>query len=228
MQNYTDTDITFFMGLYHDHDRAEGALSRLRTHYPEARLILRSDGDNDPAYHKLADKFGAEYWQEERLYPIENGGDMITRILELFLRRPTKYYLKIDTDSAIFRRFNYLPDQSGVYGSLQTSKNGCRSIQGGFVGFSEDALRKILDSGLLADIRLKDPFAYSLDSAYFFRMSRRVNRSGLCSFDWIIGWVASELQLPMFSFKEVRCKGLIENTSRNKDLKYALTHPVYF
>ena len=229
MPNYSDEDITFFMGLYRDRERAEGALGRIREHFPDARVIVRSDGDRDPKNRKLAERYNTEYWEEERLYPVENGGAMIARILELSLDRPTRYLIKIDTDTAIYRRFYFLPEHNGVFGSMHTSRvHGCVQIQGGCVGFSLDAARTISDSGILNDPRLRDPFAYRHESSYFARMAGRVDRTGLCSFDWIIGWVANELQIPMFSFSELRCHWQPENNVTNDDLKYAVTHPVYF
>ena len=226
--NYSDRDITFFMGLYHDRERADGALARLREHFPEARLIVRSDGDEDPKNRELAQRHSAEYYQEDRLYPIEHGASMIIRILELYLENLTPYLLKIDTDTAIYRRFRFLPEQSGTFGSLQRIKPGAISIQGGFTGFSEDAARAMLNSGVLKDPRLKDPWSHRDESVYFDRMGRRANRMGLCSFDWIIGWAATELQIPIIDFSEVHCRWLPQNNVKNEDLAFAATHPVYF
>ncbi len=228
MPGYTDEDVTFFMGLYCDRGRAEGALSRLRAHFPNARVIVRSDGDKDPKNHELSERYDVEYREEERLFPIENGGALIARVLELYLDHSTRFFFKIDTDTAVYRRFNFLPEENGVFGSLQTSPNGSVSIQGGCMGFSEEASRAILDSGILHDPRLKDPFAHQRESRYFRRMGIRAKRCGLISFDWIIGWVADELQIPLFSFSEVHSCGGRRKNVKNDDLRYALTHPVYF
>ena len=229
MSNYREDDITFFMGLYQDVDRAKGALARLRDHYPSAKVIVRSDGDNNAENSKLTERFGVEYLEEKRLYPAEHGGAMITRILEILLDNPTRYLLKIDTDTAIYRRFNFLPEESGVFGSTQTSRfHGCVSIQGGFVGFTMDAARRIHDSGCLNDPRLKNLQTYRSESPYFARMANRVKRTGLCSFDWLIGWAAHELEIPMFTFSEVHCCGMAKNNIENRKLRYAITHPVYF
>ena len=228
MQNYSDDDITFFIGIYRDRVRAEGALARLREHFPDARVIARSDGDKDPKNRKLPERFDVDYREEERLYPIENGGAMISRMLELYLEQPTRYLLKIDTDTAAYRRFHFLPREKGVFGKVQNSKQGCISVQGGFTGLTEETARCILDSGVLDDDRLKDPISYRLESAYFDRMAYRVERTGLCGFDWIVGWVAHKLELPLISFSEVHCKWLPKHNVKNDDLKFAMTHPVYF
>jgi hypothetical protein len=226
--NYTEQDITFFMGLYRDRLRAVGALARLRKYFPVARVIVRSDGDGDPKNRELAERFEVDYRDEERLYPIEHGGAMIARTLELFLEKPTRFLLKIDTDTAVYRRFRFLPEEDGIFGKVQGSVQGCRSVQGGFTGVTLAAARHIFDSGILGDERLKDPFAFRLESTYFDRMGYRVERTGLCSFDWVLGWAATELGLPLIPFSEVHCKGLARNAIKNHDLKFAVTHPVYF
>ena len=228
MPAYSDDDITFFMGLYRDRVRAEGALSRLRANFPTARVIVRSDGDKDPQNKELSERFEVEYWAEERLFPIENGGALIARMLELYLDYSTRFVFKIDTDTAVHRRFRFLPEQSGVFGTLQKSKQGCMSIQGGFTGFTEDAARTILDSGMLGDRRLKNPFQCKEESLYFSSMAKRAERCGLSSFDWIVGWVATELDIPMFNFPDVRCRWHVDEDFTNENLKFAAAHPVYF
>jgi len=102
MSNYTDSDLTFFLGLYQDQKRAEPMLAMLRKFYPESTLIIRSDGDSNPLNADLAKQFDAHYFEEERLYPIENGGAMANRILELFLDHPSRYLFKMDTDTVFF------------------------------------------------------------------------------------------------------------------------------
>jgi hypothetical protein len=226
--NYSDADLTFFMGLYHDRARAVGALSRLRQHFPAARVIVRSDGDADPENRKLAERFAVDYREEARLFPVEHGGAIIARTLELFLQKPSRYLFKIDTDTAVFRRFRFLPVGDGVFGTPQYSLQGCESIQGGCIGMTDAAARAIADSGLLEDPRLKDPFAHRRECGYISRMGRRAKRTGLSSFDWIVGWAATELGLPLISFDEVHCKGFAKENVPNEDLEFAVTHPVYF
>ena len=226
--NYTDNDLTFFFGLYQDYERAVGAISRLRHHFPDARIVARSDGDPDPRHYQLADRFSVDYREEERLYPIENGGAMIIRMLELFQEHPARYLLKIDTDTATYRRFSFLPEENGVFGKLQTAKEGCESVQGGFTGLTKETASIILNSGILLDERLKEPESYRSESGYFARMADRANRTGLCGFDWIVGWAATELKLPLIAFSEVHCKWYEKHNVPNLDLKFAMTHPVYF
>ena len=38
----------------------------------------------------------------------------IERMLELFFAKPTRYLFKIDPDTVIHRRFEYLPVRSGI------------------------------------------------------------------------------------------------------------------
>ena len=114
MSGYTDKDVTFFMGLYRDQRCAEVTLGRVREHFSDARVIVRSDGDNGPANRKLADRYDIEYYEEERLFPVENGGALLARVFEIVLERPTRYLFKIDTDTVVHRRFRLLPKRHRV------------------------------------------------------------------------------------------------------------------
>jgi hypothetical protein len=220
--NYSDDDLTFFALVYKDYDATVAFLKELRTHYLSSRVILRSDGDEDPRFPLLARGHRVDFLGELRLFGIENGGAVIERMLELFLERPTRYLLKIDPDTVIHRRFKYLPVRSGVFGTLQCEEE-TPSVQGGCMGFSRDAADRILQSRMLRDVRLKEPAKFINDSAYFFRMAYRANRCGLASFDWIVAWVAGELGIPLFRFDEVNCGW--QQPPPNPEGRYAVSHP---
>ncbi len=130
---------------------------------------------------------------------------MAHRILELYLNHPSRVLFKMDTDTYFLRRFDYLPKDNGIFGSVQKSRDGCKSIQGDGMGFTLDAARAIWQSNLLLDSRLYRPFDFEDESPYFRSMARRVKQCGLSSFDWMMGWSATELGIDQFDFKEVNC-----------------------
>ena len=68
-----------------------------------------SDGDNDPRYERLSKRFNTDFISGERLYPVENGGRMLQRMLDTFLEQPSSYLMKLDTDTRIHRRFRFMP-----------------------------------------------------------------------------------------------------------------------
>jgi hypothetical protein len=222
LTNYDDEDLTFFALTYKDYDAASECLADLRKHYSASRVILRSDGDPDPRFPILAKRYHADFRAEEPLFGIENGGAVIERMLQLFFEKPTRYLLKIDPDTVIHRRFDYLPVRSGVFGTLQTEEV-TPSIQGGCMGFTRDAAKQILESEMLRDCRLREPANFIDDSPYFFRMADRAKRCGLASFDWILPWVASELGLLIYSFGEVNSGW--QQAPANPNGRYAVTHP---
>jgi hypothetical protein len=222
LTNYSDDDLTFFALTYKNYDATVECLKDLRKHYATSRVILRSDGDADPRLSLLAKQHEVEFYSESRLFGIEHGGAVIERMLVLFLEKPTRYLFKIDPDTVIHHRFKYLPLREGVFGTLQTRLE-TPSVQGGCMGFTQTAAEQILQSELLRDSRLKDPAKFIHDSPYFFRMTDRANRCGLASFDWIVPWIACELDIPVYEFDEVNSGWKM--APPNPDNRYAVTHP---
>lgn len=222
LTNYCDDDLTFFALIYKNYDTTTECLRDLRKHYPASRVILRSDGDPDPRFAILAKRNKVDFRAELRLFGVENGGAVIERMLELFFERPTRYLLKIDPDTVIHRRFQYLPARSGLFGTLQGGEE-TPSIQGGCIGFTRDSAELILHSGMLRDSRLREPAKFIHDSPYFVRMTRRADRCGLASFDWILPWVAGELGIPLFPFDEVNSGW--QRAPPNPNQRYAVSHP---
>jgi hypothetical protein len=222
LTNYSDDDLTFFALVFQNHDATAECLRDLRRHYPASRVILRSDGDPDPRLPILARRNEADFRAESRLFTIENGGAVIERMLVLFLEKPTRYLFKIDPDTVIHRRFQYLPVRNGLFGTLQLEHES-PSIQGGCMGFTRDVVEQILQSQMLRDRRLKEPAKFIDDSPYFFRMAHRAQRCGLASFDWIVPWVASELGIPLYPFDEVNSGW--QQAPSNPEERFAVTHP---
>ena len=222
LTTYSDDDLTFFALVYKDYDATAACLKELRKHYPASRVVLRSDGDQDPRFPQLASGHQVDFRRESRLFGIENGGAVIARMLEVFLERPTRYLFKIDPDTAIHRRFKYLPVRSGVFGTLQCETE-TPSVQGGCMGFTRDAAERILQSRMLRDDRLKEPAKFISESPYFFRMADRASRCGLASFDWIVLWVAGELGISLYRFDEVNCGW--QQPPPNPEGRYAVSHP---
>lgn len=220
--NYCDQDLTFFALTYKNYDATAECLTDLRKHYPESRVILRSDGDTDPRLPLLATRHNADFRCESRLFSIENGGAVIERMLEIFLERPTPYLFKIDPDTVIHRRFKYLPVRSGLFGTPQTEQE-TPSIQGGCMGFTRDAAVQILQSEMLRDSRLREPAKFINDSPYFVRMAHRAHRCGLASFDWIVPWIASKLGISTYAFDEVNSGW--QQAPPNPEQRYAVSHP---
>ena len=222
MTNYCDDDLTFFTLTYKNYEAVGECLRDLRKHYSASRVILRSDGDQDSRLSTLAASYNVDFRGESRLFEIENGGAIIERMLELFFEKPTRYLLKIDPDTVIHRRFNYLPVRNGLFGTLQ-GRLKYPSIQGGCMGLTRAAAEQILQSNMLRDSRLKEPAKFIDDSPYFVRMAHRANRCGLASFDWIVPWVAHELGIPIFRFHEVNSGWKMAPQNHNQS--YAVSHP---
>ncbi len=215
---FTDDSISFYIQTFQDQDYAFRQALRLRSQYPGARIVVRSDGGGR-ALHRWED-FEIEFYNEERLFTISNGGKVVQRMLELHAYKNRHYLIKLDPDTLIARRLNYLPKKEGLFGTLQ-GPIASRSIQGGFIGITRTAALSILESKLLLDRRLEQPD--SEDGPYMAHLRQRAERTGLTSFDTLLGWAASNLGLDMFDFPEVLCDWKL--APYNQELRWAMTHP---
>jgi len=220
-----DHQIAFFLQVYRDHDLAAACLRRLRRVYPSARVDVVSDGDDDPRYPALARRFGASFTRGERLYALACGGRLHQRMLDAFLAAPVPWLFKIDPDSALHRRFRHAPDACAVFGTLERRTEGSGtvldppSVQGGVVGFTLEAARRLRDSGIFLSRELLDP---ERSWACCPDMVRRAGL-GLVSFDFILRWACMRLEVPMVDYDEVR--SMWREEVRNPGLRYAATHP---
>ncbi len=222
-QRTHDERISFYLQGYRDCALAEGTLTHLRTHYPAARVLLLTDGDNDPAWLTLAQRFDAEYTAGERLYGARNGGAMIHRRLGLFLECPTEYLLKIDTDTRIDRPFTWWPRHGHcLYGSC--SDNGF--LQGGCILTPLRAARALFRSRILLSPVLRDPTAAWAPSLARPSVRARMDQTGLISEDRALWWACKQLQIPTAPHPEI-CSQWFEDT-QNPDRVFAIVHPDKF
>ncbi len=212
-------DLTFFLNVYHDGDFLMGCLESLRKVYPESRLIVRSDGDLDPRICELAKTNGGEFEAGNRLYPIENGGQVMHEMFSCFFRRPTPYLFKIDPDTQVARPFRALPETRCLFGTLQRQRP-LYSIQGGCIGITLDAARELYRSKILLRPELcqrPPPYAFS---RYVIKTTVV---DGLTCDDWLLGWACTELGIEMTDWPEILSEWRI--AQKNEDRRYAITHP---
>ncbi|MGV3483655.1 MAG: hypothetical protein ACO1RT_04455 [Planctomycetaceae bacterium] len=219
--DYLDSDLTFLVHSFHDSVQLRAMLAECRLYYPQARVIVCSDGDENPDLTSIAQSVNAEFHRGENLYAQGNGGKVCHRMLELFLRRPTRYLFKVDPDTGFHRRFEYLPAASGMFGTLQSSPLLC-SIQGGCCGITLDWAATMYTQKLFLDAGLLDAPATWATYEPLWRHMQRVRR---VSSDWIFGYVATAIGCPQFGFPEVRSHW--RSPVENRDLLYAITHPVH-
>lgn len=220
-----DNDLTFYLQVYRDTREARWCLTNLRKHYPQARILMVSDGDDDPAWGKIAQRFAAKYVAGQRLYGTEHGGRLIQRMLDLFAEDPTDYLMKIDTDTWAHRRLKRLPTGCKVFGTLEWTTwadqepLGYPNVQGGFVGYTREAAQLIRSSKLLISTRLQD---YENTYADVDEIKRRA-ANGMVSSDFLTRYACRSLGIPCEEFGDVKSqyRGWVPETQG----QFAFTHP---
>jgi hypothetical protein len=219
-ESYSDKDLTFLVHTFHDSGRLIGMLKQLRSIFPQARLIVCSDGDDDAQLPKIASQSGAEFYHGENLYAQGHGGKICQRMLDLFLREPTAYFFKVDPDTGFHRRFAFLPKHSGMFGTLQSNDLLC-SIQGGCCEMTLDWAQRMFEAKVFLREELKNP---DRTWASHPALTRYINKVGRVSSDWIFSYIATAKGIPQYGFTEVCCRW--KKPVVNRNLRFAITHPV--
>ena len=146
---------------------------------------------------------------------------MIHRWLELFFKRPSLWFVRIDTDTRFDRRFRYLPRAIGpqIFGVTQTK---FRSIQGGCILFSREAAQRLYDSQILLSTQLLDCF--NTWGRYLPRdmVIARVEK-GMAYSDWVLQWAREQVGVGTMEFREIWSTWT--QGHENLDLRYAVVHP---
>lgn len=193
---YSDTDLTFYLITYRDLTRAIWCLDLVRIAYPAARIVVDVDGDQDPGWKRLETLHRAEVYYGERLFLLARGGAIVNRMLRHHLDDPEgrRWIFRIDTDTEIRRRFNYLPE-ADYFGSYVEGL-----VQGGFIGMTREALQRIERSRCLERPDLRIASTWQRGNPII--AEKRV-RLGLLSFDWLVAWAMREAGIAGERFPEV-------------------------
>ncbi len=214
---YTDADITFYLVVYQDFDRAVWCLQNVRTHYPFARIVIDVDGDNDPRWASLRELFHVDVFYGGRLFVIPCGGQLVLRALRRYVDVPavSRWLFRIDTDTEVRRRFHELPPFH-YFGQYDNWRN---FVQGGCIGLSRTICRQVLNSKCLELQELARPIVWQRGHP---EIARERLTQGLVSFDWIVNWAMCLLKVQAQDFKEIRSTW---QTPIAADVDCAIAHP---
>lgn len=173
----------------------------MRRCYNDSLIVIRFDGDLEPKQELelLRHDSLVQILEEPELFPIDHGGMLCQRMLDLMLQSGAEIMIKIDPDTAVQAPFKWLPDagECAIYGSVQKS-HGVESIQGGCIIFTRASAEKLYHSRLLESDRLKPP-----ELAWMQNLIHRGYIEGLSSIDWCLGWAGKQLAIPMRNHPEV-------------------------
>jgi len=191
----------FFMQVYKDQRAALRSIRQLRSVYPDAIVIVRSDGGGGRCRQHF-EKLGVKFFSERRRFTYQYGGYCVHRMLHLWAQHNTPFLFKIDPDTYVRRQLGDLSHFKGIFGTHRCI-NKAKVIQGGCVGFTRAAARRLFKSRILLHkklVTLEIPHRYRVP---FFQRRRKF---GLSSFDWSIAWAAWSLGIPLENCPEISCR----------------------
>jgi len=221
-----DGDIAWVLHLYRSRIQLQWCLPLLRESYPTSRVVLITDGDDDP-YEDIAAQYHCDYRAGQHLMKLDTGHLFVRRLLVELLRGPERYLFKIDPDTRIWRRFSGLPEAPSLFGTLETVSEGRQApiagppnVQGGCIGMTRDVAETMLESRALT----ADMFHFrALDSWARCDDARRAVACGQFLEDFALSWFAHHLGFPIVVNPEVQSRWRVP--ADNPDLRYAVTHP---
>lgn len=195
----------FFIGVYQDQSEARENILILKALYPESPILSIADGVENSSYQTFCSDLKVIYQQGLRLKLMNKGGLWTERFLKLYLEQTNSDYLiKIDPDTGIHRSLRYLPE-CDLFGSVINDQDRSH-IQGGAIGFSRSAARKIVNSGLLGSQEYcTHRYAYPRYQPPYLKTGEDSSSQWLSVEDLIVFDVALKLGLKIQDYAEVSC-----------------------
>jgi hypothetical protein len=192
-------------------------LASVRAAYPDAPLVVISDGVYDPDYPVLCAQQRARYVPDEFLKRIECGGAWWERLLTLGLQTGADYLVKIDPDTLVHRPFQGDPP-GAISGTMQRHASGRQMVQGGCQVIAAAAARRLLDPALIGAPELAERKLYVWDGP---ADDRRIDALSYLSTDKSLLHLSQRAKLALADWDEVGSEwGAPAPTG-----DYAVTHP---
>lgn len=202
--------------------QVEWFLGHLRAAYPDAPVTVISDGARDRWYGESCRRHNAKYVEGEYLKRVECGGRWWHRTLTAGIAMGTRWIVKIDPDTRVWRRFRVEPEHA-ISGTLEYEGEEYENIQGACQAITADAATRILASPFLDDDTLRGHDRFAPDWPSW----RRCNASAYLSTDWSLMWITRNLGLDYGDWSECGCSWR-PPAPENLGHKYAVTHPFKF
>jgi hypothetical protein len=222
--------VDFYFNIYKDEIYVVRLAHQLARFFPESKVIAISDGPCHVPSLVQAKLFNPNLVlvNGERLKHKPTGGCEFTqRNLEAVLARSqAATIVKLDPDSYIVRSCD-IPtyDWFGHVHSTSIPFMGSRFdfIAGGAMGFSRDAIVRIIDSGFLLDRKYDNSAGFYSRYSQYKKFADPAGESDpIRREDWVIGDICRRLKIDATPWSEVYCV----QDDEVEDMSFAICHPV--
>lgn len=227
-QPFSDEKVAFLFHVYQEFELAERLVSQLRFFFPLSNILGIADGTYSYSFNEFAWQHNVKYIEGDRLFYQRTSNEWIKRMFWFYLvSSRSSYLIKIDPDSYVLRRFNYLPSFD-IAGSVYKISDKISFIHGGCTLYSREACRKIKDSPLLDSPEyLTSPnYRYRRFQPPYKHESEVVEQGYFTCEDRIVGDLAPKLDLKLGVWDEVDADMYEKNPKDYADTRRAVIHAV--
>ena len=154
-----NTELCFMITVYKETKMLELCLKYLRINYYDENVVVISEGDNDSKLLELARKFRFKLLLGGKIKLIKYGMNWWHRWVYNVSNINAQYYIKLDPDTKITRKFKDFPDADlfGKYNFIDRYGYVSRDlIQGCCKGLSRRAINLLLESQICLSDRYLD------------------------------------------------------------------------
>lgn len=228
IQTFADEKVAFLFHVYKEFDLARRLIRQIKFFFPSSDILGISDGTTNDGFRFYCHTHNVKYLEHQRLFYQTTGNQWIKRMFRFFQAySEANYLIKIDPDSYVLRRFEFLPDLD-ISGTPFKLSDKISFVHGGCALYSKYACQKILDTNLIDanEYRTNMAFAYRRFMAPYKQRNEEAQVERFFCEDRVLGDVGNKLGLRLGEWTEICADQSEKKPEDYTDMKYAVIHAV--
>lgn len=225
--SYLPESTCFWFSIYkEDINLVKRLINQIKSLYPSAQIICVADGLNNLEAALICAICNVQFLSpKQHLHTQRFGGAWVERMFRTFLENSdASYLLRVEPDTLLQFCFKAVP-KCDVTGNVLAIDDQRSYIHGGCVLFSREAVKKIVESGLLSDSKYAEnvEFGYRKYQPPYLLEGEQPSWELHGAQDVIFSDVVARLKLHTENWNEIYSR--VRETCPTPE-KYAAIHPV--